>query len=158
MMMTRNAMLLSLSVVLSACGTVQADKPASPPDADRGKALIEAPPKALLAEAVRAAAKPKIPPDVTKVKIEARPKALLVEAVRAAPKPRTDISKNDIEAPPKSLLVESTADAAKTQMKKVAAGEVHWHADFKTALAKSGKSNKPVLLFQLLGQLDEEFT
>ena len=39
----------------------------------------------------------------------------------------------------------------------VAPGLVRWHADFASACAAAQRSGKPVLLFQLLGQLDQEF-
>lgn len=39
----------------------------------------------------------------------------------------------------------------------VAAGEVHWHASLDEAVAAARKSGKPVLHFQLLGRLDQEF-
>ncbi|MDA1263986.1 MAG: hypothetical protein O2816_02770 [Planctomycetota bacterium] len=35
--------------------------------------------------------------------------------------------------------------------------EIRWHGDYAAALAASAQSGKPVLLFQLLGRLDEEF-
>jgi hypothetical protein len=36
-------------------------------------------------------------------------------------------------------------------------GKVHWHVDMKAACAASQKSKKPVLLFQMMGRLDQEF-
>ncbi len=36
-------------------------------------------------------------------------------------------------------------------------GRVHWHADFAAACAAAGRSNKPVLLFHMLGRLDQKF-
>ena len=36
-------------------------------------------------------------------------------------------------------------------------GEVRWHGSFEKALAAAGVSGKPVMLFQLLGRLDEGF-
>jgi hypothetical protein len=41
---------------------------------------------------------------------------------------------------------------------KVAAGMLVWHADLETACAASSQSGKPVLLFTLMGNLDERFT
>jgi hypothetical protein len=38
----------------------------------------------------------------------------------------------------------------------VAPGLVRWHADFASACAAAERSGKPVLLFQLLGRLDDE--
>jgi hypothetical protein len=34
---------------------------------------------------------------------------------------------------------------------------VTWHPDFATACAASAKSKKPVLLFHMMGKLDEQF-
>lgn len=39
----------------------------------------------------------------------------------------------------------------------VPAGLVRWHADFAAARAAACTSGRPVLLFHLLGRLDEEF-
>ena len=41
---------------------------------------------------------------------------------------------------------------------KVEPGKVNWHDDYDTALMASRVTGKPVLLFQLLGQLDQRFT
>jgi hypothetical protein len=40
----------------------------------------------------------------------------------------------------------------------VAPGKVQWREDFAAACAASRDSGKPVLLFQLLGKLDQEYT
>ena len=39
----------------------------------------------------------------------------------------------------------------------VAPGKVRWHPSFEEAVRAAGKSGRPVLLFQLLGRLDQEF-
>jgi hypothetical protein len=41
---------------------------------------------------------------------------------------------------------------------KVRPGDVKWHASFESARAASEKSGRPVLLFQMMGKLDERFT
>ena len=46
------------------------------------------------------------------------------------------------------------ASAADT---KVSPGDVKWHANYQAACAASEISGKPVLLFQLMGKLDDEF-
>ncbi|MDF1798509.1 MAG: hypothetical protein P1V81_04990 [Planctomycetota bacterium] len=53
------------------------------------------------------------------------------------------------EAAPK-VAVESPAEA-------VAPGLVAWHPDRAAALAAARTSGRPVLLFQMLGRLDERF-
>ena len=40
---------------------------------------------------------------------------------------------------------------------KVAPGKVVWHESFEAACAASRKSGKPVLLFQMMGNLDDQF-
>jgi hypothetical protein len=40
---------------------------------------------------------------------------------------------------------------------KVKAGDVRWHATFAEACSASRRTHKPVLLFQLLGKLDDQF-
>jgi hypothetical protein len=40
---------------------------------------------------------------------------------------------------------------------KVEPGAVKWHATFDDACKASAKSGKPVLLFQMMGKLDEKF-
>jgi hypothetical protein len=40
---------------------------------------------------------------------------------------------------------------------KVEPGKVQWHADFAEACRASAQSGKPVLLFQMMGKLDEQF-
>jgi len=40
---------------------------------------------------------------------------------------------------------------------RVQPGDVAWHADLEAAQAAAAESGRPILLFQLLGKLDEEF-
>jgi hypothetical protein len=40
---------------------------------------------------------------------------------------------------------------------KVEPGKVKWHTDFDTACKAAAKSGKPVLLFQMMGKLDDQF-
>ena len=53
----------------------------------------------------------------------------------------------------------STATAAPAQATnpQVRAGRVHWHADFAAACTASRGSGKPVLLFHMMGRLDQKF-
>jgi len=48
-------------------------------------------------------------------------------------------------------------DAAIAAGERVAPGLVRWHDDFDAARAAAATSGRPVLLFQLLGRLDDEF-
>jgi hypothetical protein len=40
---------------------------------------------------------------------------------------------------------------------KVEPGKVKWHGDFDTACKAAAKSGRPVLLFQMMGKLDDQF-
>lgn len=40
---------------------------------------------------------------------------------------------------------------------RVRPGRVRWHDDFEAACAASTRSRKPVLLFHMLGRMDEKF-
>ncbi len=64
-----------------------------------------------------------------------------------------DITKQAVELPLESALP-STVRGVPSM---VAPGLVPWHADFDAACAAAARSHRPVLLFQLLGKLDEEF-
>ena len=78
-----------------------------------------------------------------------------------------DLAKASIETPSKNLLKQSgsrtSADGAvggrtgAPASPKVEPGKVRWHRDFAAACAAAGKSRKPVLLFQLMGKLDDRF-
>jgi hypothetical protein len=91
---------------------------------------------------------------------------LLNPAVNAqgAKKPAlaADVTKTGgIEPPAKALVAYKSAavrDAAGDfHNPKVQPGLVHWHATFADACAAARKSGKPVLLFQMMGKLDEQF-
>lgn len=68
-----------------------------------------------------------------------------------------DSSKLEIEAPTKQRLSVSKR-ALEESNPQVKPGDVHWHKDLSTACDASQQSGKPVLLFHLLGQLDQQFT
>ena len=40
---------------------------------------------------------------------------------------------------------------------KVSAGKVRWHASFESAREAAAKSRKLILLFQMMGKLDDQF-
>jgi hypothetical protein len=108
--------------------------------------------------------------------IEAPVKDVL--ATTSTPAPSTDIVKTGVISSPQ--LVESgpgpaagpTAGSGKSEgikgsarpdtpasfvNPKVEPGKVRWHKSFDEARAASAKSGKPVLLFQMMGKLDDEF-
>ena len=77
-----------------------------------------------------------------------------------------DAEKRDIEVPLKRVVRDSAPPAEKaTETKpagfknpKVEPGKVRWHANFEKAVAASKRSGRPVLLFQMIGNLDERFS
>jgi hypothetical protein len=75
------------------------------------------------------------------------------------PPPKLDANKLEIEGPTKAVLAARSALAAKapTDNPKVQPGKVRWHANFADACAAAQKSGKPVLLFQMMGKLDDRF-
>lgn len=75
---------------------------------------------------------------------------------------RGDRSKSFIERPIERLLAtdklaKNTATISDDNP-SVQPGLVKWHKDFETACTAAGKSGRPVMLFQLLGKLDQRFT
>jgi hypothetical protein len=76
--------------------------------------------------------------------------------------PRLDRGKNDIETPAKRLIANRTVPApaaagAAFVNPNVEPGKVRWHADFDAACRAAARSGKPVLLFQMMGRLDQKF-
>ncbi len=68
-----------------------------------------------------------------------------------------DPTKSVVEKPVKNALVAAADVPATAANPKVAPGKVRWHADFAAARAAARDSGKPVLLFQMMGKLDEQF-
>jgi hypothetical protein len=76
----------------------------------------------------------------------------------ALPGVELDVRKGIIESPTKRLIVAKSAAAAKAFVNpKVKAGLVRWHDTFAAACTASAKTKKPVLLFHLMGKLDDQF-
>ena len=82
---------------------------------------------------------------------------LSVLALASAPfqESSRDFGKRLVERPIETALRAAEASEAPAS-RKVAPGLVRWHGDFDTACAAARRSGKPVLLFQLLGRLDDE--
>jgi len=75
---------------------------------------------------------------------------------QAGPAPRKlDVRKGSIEAPTQKLIANSTNTAITNP--QVEPGKVRWHRDLAAARAAAAKSGKPVLLFQMMGKLDDLF-
>lgn len=69
------------------------------------------------------------------------------------PPPSTDGPKYTIEMPTKKLLQDSSAEINP----KASPGKVHWHPTLAAAQAAAARSGKPVLLFHMMGRLDDRF-
>jgi len=73
-------------------------------------------------------------------------------------RPAADPSKRRAEAPLKRAVETTTAPGPGDFVNpKVAPGLVNWHQDFDAACAAAKRSGKPVLLFLLMGKLDDQF-
>jgi hypothetical protein len=73
-----------------------------------------------------------------------------------------DMTKGGIEWSAKAVVSTAYAGApagagADFVNPQVEPGKVRWHADFAAACAAAARSKKPVLLFHLLGRLDQQF-
>lgn len=76
------------------------------------------------------------------------------------PQPIPDGEKRIAEFSTKAVLAALSAQAAQpapSDNPQVQPGKVKWHANFADACAAAQKSGKPVLLFQMMGKLDEQF-
>jgi hypothetical protein len=95
----------------------------------------------LLAGAALGAGEPKAPP--------------------AAPPRAADRGKRDIENPTEQVVAGRSAPfpggGQPFVNPKVQPGKVRWHADLAEACKAASQSGKPVLLFQMMGRLDEKF-
>ncbi len=88
--------------------------------------------------------------DFSKARVEVPAKALLTQA-----KVPADKTKSEIELPAKAAVIKSAGPEFHNP--KVPPGKVSWHHDFATACAAAVKSGKPVLVFHLMGKLDDQF-
>ncbi len=66
-----------------------------------------------------------------------------------------------VEKPTSNLLARDSAAVTNTAgtfaNPRVQPGAVHWHPTWTAACDAAGKSGKPVLLFQMMGKLDDQF-
>lgn len=109
-------------------------------------------------------------PDITKRTLIERPAQQLVQrsAALAATGPKLpsirDFSKTAIiEKPAANLVKAATAPVPVARPgagfvnPKVQPGKVRWHPTLAAARAAAARSKKPVLLFQMMGKLDDQF-
>jgi hypothetical protein len=83
-------------------------------------------------------------------------------AGESAAQPRVpDRGKRDIETPTEQVVASRSAGPPVAEQPfvnpKVQPGKVRWHADLAEACKAATQSGKPVLLFQMMGRLDEKF-
>ena len=85
-------------------------------------------------------------------------------AVPQTPTPQppapADLTKRKTEAPAERLVAGAATPAPGAEPfvnPPVPPGKVRWHPDFVTACRAAARSGKPVLLFQMMGNLDNRF-
>lgn len=146
---------------------VEAEQPdEEPKNRDRGKALIEVPVKKVVVANSQPVADPAEDPapdaelDVRKRDVEAPIENVVANDTTRVTTPQF----NDVELDETVVRTDSeiddnaSADNPLVDNPRVEPGKVKWHEDFAAACRASGASGKPVLLFQLMGQLDQRFT
>ena len=87
---------------------------------------------------------------------------LLAPSAAAQEEFPADSRKFRVEGPIKTLMIpplarSTTTTAAAAPQAGLDAPRVAWHANPDAAKAAAAESKKPILLFQLLGKLDDEF-
>lgn len=136
--------------LVAATSAAWAQEPAGPRlDVAKGR-VIERPTEKLVAELSQPADTDAAPAQEVKPAPADRTKRVLIEPaaeaiVRGAPSPAAAAAVEPTAAPP-------------DDNPSVEPGKVKWHADVAAALAAAKTSGKPVLVFHLLGQLDQRFT
>lgn len=111
-----------------------------------------------------------LPGDLSKTRVEMPVKGLLNDArTPLAGDPRLEIrhtAQSPTKAPstrkslirmPVKSLGSSQKPASKQPSEKVEPGKIRWHKAIQTAMNASRQSGKPVLLFQMMGHLDDRF-
>ena len=86
--------------------------------------------------------------------------AMLVPLVFADESSAPDRGKRVLEAPLERVIRTGERDTGlrgSGENPRVTPGLLDWHADLTAARSAARESGRPVLLFQLLGRLDEEF-
>ncbi len=78
---------------------------------------------------------------------------LVARAAEEETHPVPDLRKSRVEAPVKAALSVESPRAPGA----VKPGDVKWHPSLAAAVETARNTGRPVLLFQLLGRLDEEF-
>lgn len=174
----------TLTLLAIVAGTV-AVLPASA-QTDGAKRTAEFPVKGLINERIdqingwqpRLADKPVIqgvrrlvPADMSKGRVEMPVKSLLFDKFKQpaeASKARSVVVPESVAVPvpppaelrlrvPAKTVGSSQKPSLKNRNEKVEPGKVRWHKMVQTAMDASKQSGKPVLLFQMMGHLDDRF-
>jgi hypothetical protein len=99
--------------------------------------------------------------DMTKYSVVEKPtRAMVADKTRGTI--TADLAKTvRIEKPAKTVLAGNTTGVSSSGNEfvnpKVQSGNVRWHSSFAAACEAAKKSGKPVLLFQMMGKLDDQF-
>lgn len=137
---------LVAAIAVLAFSPAVAQKKANRPARDHGKQAIEVALKKLVAtEKMLEKLKPK-------QKVHDRGKGSIENGLKAA------LSNARRDALKKLLKQNNAAKSNSFKNPKVRPGKVVWHNGFKRATSKADASGKPVLLFQMIGRLDERFS
>ena len=98
----------------------------------------------------------------TEQQTQADPAVAEVVEPPGSPRAEVDRRKHVIESPLKRVVANTTrmpaAEEAEAENPTVEPGKVRWHSGFAEACAAARRSGKPVLLFQMIGRLDQRFT
>ena len=95
--------------------------------------------------------------DPTKRRVEVNTERVLAGTRPAAADLAKHRAKSDVGAPAEMLVTASSTTSGDFVNVKVEPGKVKWHATFDAACAAVRRSGKPVLLFQMMGKLDDQF-
>jgi len=133
----------ALLILVAVCQDVQAQSPDSPPKRDVTKRMAQASLEHIISAPSSSRSLDQGLRTPLATSRSSRTKAQS-EAVKALVRAREPFST-------------SSEDSARAVNPKVSAGKVKWHNDFSSALAASKTSGKPVLLFQMMGRLDDRF-
>jgi hypothetical protein len=110
-------------------------------------------------------------PDMSKGRVEMPVKSLLFDKFKQpseASKARSVVAPESVAVPvpppaelrlkaPAKTVGSSQKPSLKNRNEKVEPGKVRWHKMVQTAMDASKQSGKPVLLFQMMGHLDDRF-
>jgi hypothetical protein len=152
--------LYALGLPFVSTQSTQAQSPGQPPRVDRGKTIVIEPAlKKVVADKTSPAPAPP-PGGLVPIKVPVRPmdfgKSGVIEprlkGILAGPGQQQQIFQAQA-----ALAARPQPEPKGFVNPKVEPGKVKWHASFDEARAAAVRSKKPVLLFQMMGKLDDQF-